>query len=168
MLHTICSLIWFIDVSSIYGRIVVPMKMRGFIFEVNLRKIKGKIGRPFILLMLVGTVNVGDELGQQHLALVTIITSSTSFYSNCSLYFESNISRFFDSKKDVYRLDYNMENAILLTFKKFAFYPIVVNDFEGMCWFFENFLNFDRNQKFDIFWKICSKFGKNWPQLVKL
>ena len=40
----------------------------------------------------------------------------------------------FDSKKDVYRLDYNMENAILLTFKKFAFYPIVVNDFEGMCW----------------------------------
>jgi len=37
-------------------------------------------------------------------------------------------------KKDVYRLDYNMENAILLTFKKFAFYPIVVNDFEGMCW----------------------------------
>jgi len=33
--------------------------------------------------------------------------------------------------KDVYRLDYNMENAILLTFKKFAFYPIVVNDFEA-------------------------------------
>ena len=32
--------------------------------------------------------------------------------------------------KDVYRLDYNLEDAIFLTFKRFAFYPIVVNDIE--------------------------------------
>ena len=56
-------------------------------------------------------------------------------------------------KKDVYRLDYNMENAILLTFKKFAFYPIVVNDFEGMCW----------SRILKIFEKKVSEYGENRP-----
>ena len=33
--------------------------------------------------------------------------------------------------KDVYRLDYNLEDAVFLTFKRFAFYPVVYNDEEA-------------------------------------
>ena len=35
------------------------------------------------------------------------------------------------TQKDVYRLDYDLKDAIYLTFKTFAFYPVVQSDAEA-------------------------------------